>query len=66
MDRTNTDMMETEATAAAAAAQQQGQNDVGKELLAMARNLIDQGNPSQALQAVTHHKAFFSPFLLNG
>ncbi|XVF64106.1 hypothetical protein PTKIN_Ptkin09bG0140700 [Pterospermum kingtungense] len=53
MERMSSDMMETEATTAAAVApQQQGQNDVGKELLAMAHNLIDQGNPSQALQAV--------------
>ena len=52
MDRMSADMMETETTVAAAAPQQQGQNDVGKELLTMARNLIDQGKPSQALQVV--------------
>ncbi|GMJ02599.1 hypothetical protein like AT5G47830 [Hibiscus trionum] len=50
MDRIDDDMMESEATAAAP--QQQGQDHVGKELLTMARNLIDQGKPSQALQAV--------------
>ncbi|TYI21233.1 hypothetical protein ES332_A06G023400v1 [Gossypium tomentosum] len=59
MDRMDADMMETEATTTAAAAaaaaaptQQVGQNDIGKDLLTMARNLIDQGKPSQALQAV--------------
>ena len=29
------------------------ERDAGWELLAMARHLIDQGKPSQALQAVT-------------
>ncbi|XP_022772890.1 uncharacterized protein LOC111315442 [Durio zibethinus] len=53
MERMSADMMETEATAATASAPHlQGQNDVGKELLFMARNLIDQGKPSEALQAV--------------
>ncbi|KAK6245201.1 hypothetical protein QQP08_023419 [Theobroma cacao] len=51
MDRRDDDMMETEATAAAPP-QQQGSNDVGKELIAMARKLIDQGKPSEALQVV--------------
>ncbi|XWS25576.1 hypothetical protein CRYUN_Cryun27aG0080100 [Craigia yunnanensis] len=54
MDRTSADMMETEASAAAAASpHQQGQNDFRKELLTMARYLIDQGKPSQALQAAS-------------
>lgn len=63
MDRMDADMMETEATTAAAAAaaptQQVGQNDVGKDLLTVARNLIDQGKPSQALQAVIFIKDLF-------
>ncbi|XVE94950.1 hypothetical protein REPUB_Repub02eG0053900 [Reevesia pubescens] len=58
MNRMDADMMETEATSDAAAAtvtaaqQQPGQDDSGKELLTMARTLINQGKPSQALQAV--------------
>ncbi|OMO78889.1 hypothetical protein CCACVL1_14045 [Corchorus capsularis] len=52
MDHMGADMMETEAAAAAVAPLQQGQQDVGKELLTMARSLIDQGKPTQALQAV--------------
>ncbi|KAK8476476.1 hypothetical protein V6N13_059111 [Hibiscus sabdariffa] len=53
MDRMDNDMMEMEVAASAAAPPlQQGQDDVGKDLLGMARNLVDQGKPSQALQAV--------------
>ncbi|OMP03898.1 hypothetical protein COLO4_10129 [Corchorus olitorius] len=53
MDRMGADMMETEAAAAAVPPLQQGQKDVGKELLTMARSLIDQGKPTQALQAAS-------------
>ncbi|GMJ15342.1 hypothetical protein like AT5G47830 [Hibiscus trionum] len=55
MDRMENGMMEMEVAAAAAAAApslQQGQDDVGRDLLVMARNLVHQGKPSQALQAV--------------
>ncbi|XVE70125.1 hypothetical protein DITRI_Ditri10aG0046400 [Diplodiscus trichospermus] len=53
MERLSDDMMEAEAAShPTVSPQHQGQNDVGKELLSMARNLIDQGKPSQALQAV--------------
>ncbi|GKV04575.1 hypothetical protein SLEP1_g16724 [Rubroshorea leprosula] len=45
--RKDTEMMEAEA-----AAQQPEQNDVVKNLLTMARQFINQGKPSQALQAV--------------
>ncbi|GKV10267.1 hypothetical protein SLEP1_g21659 [Rubroshorea leprosula] len=49
MDGTDTEMMETEA---AVQQQQPEQNDVARDLLSMARQLISQGKPSQALQAV--------------
>ncbi|XP_039033279.1 uncharacterized protein LOC120169124 isoform X1 [Hibiscus syriacus] len=45
-------IMNMEEASAVAPSHQQGQNDVGKDLLVLARNLVDQGNPSQALQAV--------------
>ncbi|KAK2660237.1 hypothetical protein Ddye_006770 [Dipteronia dyeriana] len=49
MDRTDTEMMETES---ATATPQQNQGNSVRELLTLARQLINQGNPSQALQAV--------------
>ncbi|KAI9199904.1 hypothetical protein LWI28_000212 [Acer negundo] len=51
MDRTDTEMMETE-TATATATPQRDQGDSVRELLTLARQLINQGKPSQALQAV--------------
>ncbi|KAE8037366.1 hypothetical protein FH972_009959 [Carpinus fangiana] len=53
MDRADTEMMETETSDP----QQEldsntGQNDVVRDLLTLARQFIDQGKPSQALQAV--------------
>lgn len=61
--RSDTDIMETDsasaaATATAAETQQhlrQGQDVDLRELLALARQLINQGRPSQALQAVINH-----------
>ncbi|XP_040997308.1 uncharacterized protein LOC121243280 [Juglans microcarpa x Juglans regia] len=53
MDRADTEMMETETGAAQPElASNTGQNDVVRGLLTLARQLIDQGKPSQALQAV--------------
>ncbi|KAE8713426.1 chromosome-associated kinesin KIF4A-like isoform X1 [Hibiscus syriacus] len=46
------DMMNMEEAAAAAPPHLQGQNDVGNDLLVLGRKLVDQGKPSQALQAV--------------
>lgn len=68
--RSDTDIMETDsasaaATATAAETQQhlgQGQDVDLRELLALARQLINQGRPSQALQAVINH--FFLKFSL--
>lgn len=68
--RSDTDVMETDsasaaATATAAETQQhlrQGQDVDLRELLALARQLINQGRPSQALQAVINH-FFFLNFL---
>lgn len=45
------DMMEAESSNAAASAPA-GQEDVTRGLLTAARRFVDQGNPSQALQAV--------------
>lgn len=61
--RSDTDIMETDsasaaATGTAAETQQhlrQGQDVDLRELLALARQLINQGRPSQALQAVINH-----------
>lgn len=63
MDRTDTEMMETETSATQQElASNTGQNDVVRELLTVARQFIDQGKPSQALQAVTFPNILF-PFL---
>ena len=55
MDRNDTEMMETETETSAAVQQElSSQNDVAiRDFLTLARQLIDQGKPSQALQAVT-------------
>lgn len=54
MDRNDTEMMETETETSAAVQQELSfQNDVAiRDFLTLARQLIDQGKPSQALQAV--------------
>lgn len=52
MDRPDSDMMETDATAAAPP-QPEEQNNVARDLIALARQLINEGKPSQALQAVS-------------
>lgn len=62
MDRADTEMIETETNDP----QQEldsntGQNDVVRDLLTLARQFIDQGKPSQALQAVTF-QTFCFPF----
>ncbi|KAF5747030.1 hypothetical protein HS088_TW06G01207 [Tripterygium wilfordii] len=49
MDRTDAEMMDSETVAAPP---QPNRDDIGRELLTLARQLIDQGKPSQALQAV--------------
>jgi hypothetical protein len=46
-------MMETETSSS-------GQNDAVRDLLTLARQLINQGKPSQALQAVIHFFLFSS------
>jgi hypothetical protein len=60
MDRADTEMMETETSDK----QQEldsntDQNDVVRDLLTLARQFIDQGKPSQALQAVTFPNILF-------
>lgn len=65
MDRKDTDMTEREDVAAVP---QQHPNDGGaRELLTLARQLINQGKPSQALQAVIKKKRrqYSSPILFN-
>lgn len=58
MDRTDTEMMEMETMPSDA-----GQGDVLRDFLALARQLLNQGKPSQALQAVIFNfiKFLFSP-----
>ncbi|KAL5847351.1 hypothetical protein ACOSQ3_010875 [Xanthoceras sorbifolium] len=52
MDRTDTEMMESETATPPPQQPQQDQSNVVRELLTLARQLINQGKPSQALQAV--------------
>lgn len=52
----DTEMTERDASTAVP---QQDANDIVKELITLARRLMNQGKPSQALQAVT--PLFFSP-----
>ncbi|XP_021820176.1 uncharacterized protein LOC110761895 [Prunus avium] len=54
MDRTDTEMMEMETTANGQTElpSDAGQGDVLRDFLALARQLLNQGKPSQALQAV--------------
>lgn len=47
MDREDSEMMDTETAASGT-----NQNDVVKDLLSLARQLINEGKPSQALQTV--------------
>lgn len=52
------EMMETEASSQSQASSS-GQNDAVRDLLTLARHLINQGKPSQALQAVIFFLFFF-------
>lgn len=65
MDRTDTEMMEMETTANGQTElpSDAGQGDVLRDFLALARQLLNQGKPSQALQAVIFNfiKLLFSP-----
>lgn len=61
-------MMEAEAASSLSSSQQafsSGQNDVVRDLLTLARQLITQGKPSEALQAVifSSPSSSFSTFL---
>ncbi|KAJ7966585.1 2-methoxy-6-polyprenyl-1,4-benzoquinol methylase [Quillaja saponaria] len=52
MDRKDTEMMEAEMETQQELPSNTSQNDVVRELLTLARQLINQGKPSQALEAV--------------
>ncbi|KAI4316677.1 hypothetical protein L6164_024633 [Bauhinia variegata] len=52
MERADAEMMETEMAAQPELASNLGENKVVRDFLALARQLINQGKPSQALQAI--------------